>query len=218
MHGDGLAMLLLESVAAGLVQTVDEADLLLRSTLWWEDQVRMLRHEPHLSVDQFHLVVELVSNAQVQLQVDLSSRTRQLLDVLSSRSPPLLMLRTRGGRPAEGDAKLQVTARGRAVASAQGIIQCGASGVDALAQELSSSLQGGVYLLCDVHLIYVCISDELLRDKMAVDGGPLCPKGWPETFARLAWPGERAAGETHLSRVVALVAPTINSMFCQAFE
>ena len=150
------------------------------------------------------------------MQIDLSSRTRQLVEKLSSRAPPLLLLRQRAGRPAEGDAKLQVTARGRAVASAQGIIQCGASGVDALAEELSSSLQAGVYLLSDVHLIYLCISDELLRDKLAVDGGPLCPKGWPETFARLAWPGE--ARDTHLSRVMAFVEPRINSMFCQLFE
>ena len=49
MHGDGLAMLLLESVAAGLVQTTDEADLLLRSTLWWEDQVRMQTQAATLS-------------------------------------------------------------------------------------------------------------------------------------------------------------------------
>ena len=40
MDGDGLRMLVLESVAAGLVQNEDEAQLLLRSTLCWHDKLR----------------------------------------------------------------------------------------------------------------------------------------------------------------------------------
>ena len=114
----------------------------------------------------------------------------------------------------EREVTLVITAQGRASSSANTILRCGASGVDELAAELETSLRSGIYLLSDVHLLYLCISDNFVDDYSSRE---FFPPDWAMRFVRIAWPGG-AKHRTGLASTLALIEPKIDAIFCESLD
>ena len=169
--------------------------------------------------------------------VNLGTICAEVLASLIQHSPPLLASKPlpRNRRHSISDATLFITPHGRASSSANVILRCGSSGVDALALNIADAVRDGVYLLSDVHLIYICFTDAIVHELNATSKGILFPKNahgeplWINCFARQVWPpsdqaaagagtaGSRSAASrrptTHLARVVQLVDPAIDELF-----
>ncbi|KAL3925677.1 MAG: hypothetical protein SGPRY_003591, partial [Prymnesium sp.] len=223
LRDEGLLVLLLEAVSAGAVCSVEQARQLLQCTLWWHDQ-------------------------QSKGSGDIGCKAGELIKKLLERTAPLLEWRVaksgKGESVGEEAGTLRATPRGRGSASASALIQCGTGGMDAIADELVEWLGKGVYLLDDLHLLFLCVSSQMMKDPKYTEQGALCPEGWNKRFARLAWPmaGEGGGGggggggrggagrgygtggvggaaggrggETHLGRVAQFVCPGITPQYC----
>lgn len=275
MNGEGLRMLMLEAVAAGLVQTEDDAETLLQSTLLWEDAAKTAADyalaqsaaassaaaaapsagcsssascaaPPLAAAAAVAAIVPAAAAPAVPAAaapaasppaVNLGTICAEVLASLIQHSPPLLASKPlpRNRRHSISDATLFITPHGRASSSANVILRCGSSGVDALALNIADAVRDGVYLLSDVHLIYICFTDAIVHELNATSKGILFPKNahgeplWINCFARQVWPpsdqaaagagtaGSRSAASrrptTHLARVVQLVDPAIDELF-----
>ena len=141
--GQGLSLLLLESVAGGLVRSADEVRLLLQSTFWAHAQ--LVRGVPGLVV-----AAEMHSAIQGLVQ-------RSLLRWLSSGA---------GGADA---GVWRTTPRGYAVCSASAMCERFSSSsagggafdeVDGIQGELRVVRTGGLQLTSELHLLYLCVGPE----------------------------------------------------------
>ena len=186
-----LSMLLLEAAAAGLVQSEEEAHLLLSSTLSWAD--RVAKGEDVTAITR-EAIGKLAQRDQPLLALLPPSRHHQhRTAAASAASAPLAPGRMPPKPSAPLDAPLlsapptsrgaptlAVTRHGRAASHANGLLRLGVVGADALNASLHAALGRGVHLMTDVQLLYLFVTDEVYKEARSSGalperlGGALC--------------------------------------------